>query len=311
MNEESARQTGAAPALYVLAIVAPPFATWIVTKNWRSVGACLLWSLAFGIGSPIYALLKVRKLSHPWGWSVASLPERLTFVAGFAVFALLFLLAFLPEEEGSALAAESSPATAADVAAAGASPVETAAPEATSRPAGTPTATSTPTPTPSPTPQPPSWPRVELNQDTVLVALADTGGIARSEDLGRPRSIDVSAGAGAVVLHYYAEDAMGETDLLTIGAQTAFSAFRVLFEHADIETVRVTLLADWIDQLGNTNSEDTTSSLFTRATADQVNWDGLQDRVYADNKLLFCVSDERYIHPAIVARLEDLGCLAR
>lgn len=72
----------------------------------------------------------------------------------------------------------------------------------------------------------------------------------------------------------------------------------------------VGLVADWTDQYGNMAEEDTTRSTLSRSVVDmRINWDGREDRVYGDNKLFFCISDDFYIHPAVYVRLEDKGCL--
>ncbi len=188
--------------------------------------------------------------------------------------------------------------------------------QGTQKPTEPPTEIATEAPTAEPTEPPaatslPSWEDgAPITEDTVRGALDDADELIRSEDLGRPRSVSVVTTAGSIVVRYKAENALGETDLLSIGAQTSFSAMRALFANPRVQTVRVTLLADWTDQYGQTEEKETTSSLLRRETVDiRINWDGLEDRVYADNKLFFCISEDYYIHPAIYVRLEDKGCL--
>ena len=109
---------------------------------------------------------------------------------------------------------------------------------------------------------------------------------------------------------YKAESALKETDLLTIGAQTAFSAHRALFANPNVGSVTVTMTADWTDQFGASSADVTTVSTLDRATVQRIDWGGLEDRVLLDNKHMFCISDAYRIHLGIYSRLGDTGCLA-
>jgi len=72
----------------------------------------------------------------------------------------------------------------------------------------------------------------------------------------------------------------------------------------------VITLGDWTDQYGKTTEEVTTMSRLNRATVDsKIGWEGFEDRVTLDNKVLFCVSDAMQVHPAIYIKLKDKGCL--
>ena len=132
--------------------------------------------------------------------------------------------------------------------------------------------------------------------------------MTRSLDLSKPASILVDG--GTVTVAYKAGTALSETDLLTIGAQTSFSAHRALFANPLVQTVTVVMLADWTDQYGKTVEEATTASTLNRTTVEgRIDWKGLEDRVTLDNKNLFCISDNYSIHAAIYVRLKDKGCL--
>jgi len=178
-----------------------------------------------------------------------------------------------------------------------------ASPTALQSPATTPTAAA------QPTTAPPSWSEgAPITDDSSAKALADSKEMTRSLNLGETESIQIDG--SIVTVTYKTKDALSETDLLTIGAQTSFSAHRVLFTNPQVTSVTVIMLADWADQLGNTASEVTTVSTLDRATADQIDWDGLENRVLLDNKDMFCISDAYRIHIAIYSRLKDTGCLA-
>ena len=168
-----------------------------------------------------------------------------------------------------------------------------------------------PTQPPEPTDTPErSWETGPVTEATVREALKDADEAIRSEDLGDSRALFVDEALGSIRVVYKADSAIGETDLLSIGAQTSFSAMRSLFANPRVQTVTVTLLADWTDQFGSSKEEETTKSTIGRALVDsRIDWDGLEDRVYGDNKLFFCISEDYYIHPAIYVRLEDKGCL--
>ncbi len=185
-------------------------------------------------------------------------------------------------------------------------PSETPAKTATPKDAK---ASVTPKP-PSPTPLPAWKDGAPLTEESVRKALKDGGEAIRSEDLGDSKALFVDEALGSIGVVYKADSVLGETDLLSIGAQTSFSAMRALFANPRVQTVTVTLLADWIDQFGASQEEETTKSTIGRALVDsRIDWGGLEDRVYVDNKLFFCISDDFYIHPAIRVRLEDPGCL--
>ena len=187
---------------------------------------------------------------------------------------------------------------------------QTATPSPTATPAQTatpsPTATPARTPTPAPTHLP--WRAAELNHLSVRSALENADDTIRSVSLDEYHSLDITTD-GTVVLTYRVESALSETDLLTIGAHTAFSAFRALFVNPRVEGVGVTVETKWIDQLGNTKWDFATIATFERATADRADWSGLEDLVLGDNKRLFCAADAFAIHPAIYTRLGDKGCL--
>lgn len=199
-------------------------------------------------------------------------------------------------------------------------PTKTPKPAATStttrEPSATKVPTSTPPPSDTPTPLPtatPAWQDgAPLNEASVLDALKHAKKMARSLDLSKPVSLQVFPGPdgnGKIALIYKAGDALSETDLLTIGAQTSFSADRTLFANPLVDSTDIRMTADWVDQYGKTTEDRTTESSMTRDTANRIDWSGLEDRVLLDNKLFFCISDSYFIHPAIYVRLKDKGCL--
>ncbi len=171
--------------------------------------------------------------------------------------------------------------------------------------------TEEPTQPPTATP-PPSWEDgAPINEESVRDALEDADEMIRSEDLGRPTR--VVASMGTVIVEYKADSILGETDLLSVAAQTTYSAMRALFMNPRVESVSVNIVADWTDQYGATREEPTTSVFLAREfVGGRIDWDGLTDLVYADSKHIFCIvefAEDYYIHPAIFARLEDKGCL--
>jgi hypothetical protein len=64
----------------------------------------------------------------------------------------------------------------------------------------------------------------------------------------------------SISVTYKAKSALKETDLLTIAAQTSFSAHRALFANPSVTSVTVVMLADWTDQYGATSEDVTTVS---------------------------------------------------
>jgi len=135
--------------------------------------------------------------------------------------------------------------------------------------------------------------------------------LIRSLALSKPQRVKVAPEFGAVTLRYKVTDALSETDTLSIGSQTAYGAHRAMFLNPNVQVSRVEVVADWTDQYGKTRTEPTLVSVLTRPTVDShIGWDGLVGGVYADNKLLYCISDERYVDPEIYYRLREPGCLS-
>jgi len=165
-----------------------------------------------------------------------------------------------------------------------------------------------PTVAPSPTVKPPSWSEGGPVTDAATrKALSDGDEMIRSLDLGKPRAVQIDG--ESVTVTYKAESALKETDLLSIGAQTSFSAHRALFANSRIASVTIIILADWTDQFGAESEDVTTVSTLDRSTVALIEWGGLEDRVILDNKHMFCISDSYRIHGGIYSRLGNTGCL--
>jgi hypothetical protein len=143
--------------------------------------------------------------------------------------------------------------------------------------------------------------------------------LLRSLALSQPTRVLVDDAGGAVVLIYKirADDYCDlcsdstETDALTIGAATTYGAQRAMFLNPRVQTSTVTMRAVFVDAFGKSTAEDILTSTMTRATVDaRVDWNGLAGRVETDNKIIYCISDSRFVRPSIFAALEDPGCLA-
>ena len=272
-----------------------------------------------------WAIIALLLLFFPVGlylmWRYAAWDQRAKW-AVTGVFAVLIVVAAVSGTVGDGGDGDDESRTVADSTAAEASPTGQPAEAATEFPTPAPTelptqspagvATDVPTeePTEVPTETPlPSWEDgASITEENVRAALEDADEMIRSENLGNPTRI--VAGGGIVIVEYKADSILGETDLLTVAAQTSYSAMRALFMNPLVESVSVNVLADWTDQYGATQEEQTTSANLTRNTVDgRIDWDGLQDLVYGDNKHFFCIADDYYIHPGIYSRLEDKGCL--
>lgn len=186
-------------------------------------------------------------------------------------------------------------------------PAAKSAPTTPPSPAASRTAPATKAPTPTVTAAPQWSSGVPITDASVRTALGRAQSIIRSLDLSKPRTINIDGAYISVT--YKADSALRETDLLTIGAATSYSALRALFANANVQTVTITTLADWTDQFGKTAEETATVATFDRATVAKIDWGGLKDRVESDNKALFCIADTYRIHPGIYSRLENKGCL--
>lgn len=209
-----------------------------------------------------------------------------------AVFAVLAIIGALTGSSGGGKATPTQVAQA-------------AAPKATATPPP-PKATVTPA-APSPTPAPRWADGAPITDTSVRAALGDASGISGSLNLGKPRSTVIDG--GYITVTYKATNALSETDLLTIGADTSFSALRALFPNPAVQTVTVTVLADWTDQFGKTAEAPATVATFDRATVAKIDWGGLKNNVESDNKALFCIADNYRINLAIYSRLRNKGCL--
>jgi hypothetical protein len=74
---------GAAWPVYILAVLGPPLAMWVVTHSLKRAATCAIVSmLTLGIGGVIMAVLAARRRSPRWAWKLAPLSERLVLVVG-------------------------------------------------------------------------------------------------------------------------------------------------------------------------------------------------------------------------------------
>lgn len=210
---------------------------------------------------------------------------------GFAILLVLAMLGSMFDSEGESQPAES-PAAVAESPAAGTRPAPSAVPS--QEPA-------------------PDWASgVPLTEESVRAALAAVkdGAIPTTEKLDAPTAISVATDTGTISLSYKPEALWNEQSYVGRGADTAFSAMRYLFRNPSVQTVTVTMLADWTDQYGNTKESPSTAITINRATADKINWDGIEDQVMIEDKHLYCIADKPYIHPAITLKMDELGCLS-
>lgn len=167
-------------------------------------------------------------------------------------------------------------------------------------------------------PNPPWRQGAPITEENVKYALGHSPKkLLCSLALSKPVSIGVDDAAGLVDLTYKTSEddictaTTAEVDQLDIGAATTYAAHRSLFRNPRVQLVSITVLGTWIDQFGKESEEPSTRSVLGRATVDsRIGWRGLANRVESDNKVMFCSSDEQYVHPAILAKLKDLGCLA-
>jgi len=267
-----------------------------MTKPWWQSQIVIIAALIlfFPLGLGLMWLYAPWRLGFKWGWT------------GF--FGIMTVLAII----GSVTGSGNSEKTEVDVVAEATSTQKADETKALPSETAVETVPDTPTVAPSDTPPPPPTPEWKqgrpLSVENIREVLADSDKMIRSLDLGDAKNIAIDG--GTVTVTYKGEDALSETDLLTIGAQTSFSVQRALFANPLVQTVTVIALADWTDQYGKTSEEVTTMSSLNRTTVDtRIDWAGLEDRVMSDNKLLFCISDAMEIHPAIYVRLKDKGCL--
>ncbi len=157
----------------------------------------------------------------------------------------------------------------------------------------------------------PSWAQgSELTRRNVIDILGHAPKkLIRSLPLSKPKKVEIDAANGSLTLTYKITNALKETDMLDIGGQTSYGVHRALFLNPTVQRSTVIMTARWIDEYGKGSTEKTLVSTLTRPTEERIGWSGLEDRVYIDNKWLYCLSDERYVHPAIYVRLKDPGCL--
>lgn len=81
---------GAQWPVYVLAVLGPPLAMWVITHSIKRAATCSVASaLTFGIAGFVMAVLAARRRTPRWRWAAAPLSERLVLVAGITAGILL------------------------------------------------------------------------------------------------------------------------------------------------------------------------------------------------------------------------------
>jgi len=112
-----------------------------------------------------------------------------------------------------------------------------------------------------------------------------------------------------VVVGFKPGTVLSETDFLTVAGASSVDAAALLFENPAVGSVLIEALADMTDAYGNKSEDILTRVWLSRATAEKISWDGLRDLQLLDNKHIFCIADDHFIHPTIYQKLKDKGCL--
>lgn len=179
-----------------------------------------------------------------------------------------------------------------------------------------PQATETPQPTkppePSETPEP-LWENGPVTEETVRRALDDLDDLGLLRTDINPKNVTflsvVDFEGLLVAIEFKPSGALSETDFLTIAGESTLVAMAKLFGNPLVQRVKISAMADVVDAFGNESTEFLTTATVNRATADQINWEGLASRQLSDNKHIFCIADEYVIRPLIYNKLKDTGCL--
>jgi hypothetical protein len=123
--------------------------------------------------------------------------------------------------------------------------------------------------------------------------------------------VEVDESAGMVRITVKPSQVLNEADILTIGSATALVASKAIWTtYPEAQAIYVDVDADVTDQFGATSTKPVAESIVNRGTGSRFIYDGLRDRVNADNKLFYCISDHYVIAAFIYVKLKDRGCLA-
>jgi len=128
---------------------------------------------------------------------------------------------------------------------------------------------------------------------------------------GQGLQVSVDAATGRIIISVKPDHFNSEDEVLTILSQTAVVASKAVWTtYSAARLIDIQFRADTTDAFG-AKSEDVLASIqIERGTGLKFVYDGLKQRVQADNRLLFCTADGYMISPLIYAKVEDFGCLS-
>lgn len=141
--------------------------------------------------------------------------------------------------------------------------------------------------------------------------------VRKASGLKSITSVELVGGFGpnydqtAIWIHYDLGSVWDETDAVKKSARSATASFEKLFALPNVAQVGIWSDTTFTDQYGKESTNVVTKIVWTKATADKVEWKKFKDMVLVDYKRAFNIAHNYAIHPAVYKELKDKEGLAR
>lgn len=154
----------------------------------------------------------------------------------------------------------------------------------------------------APSGTPPATPTTE---EQIKASVRDAASVDTIQEV---RVIDTQEATDKVISVEAREDSyLDSEDAVRTGTETTFEISKQLYtSRDDIERVEVYIYGDFTDQSGEKSEEKAVTVKLSQDTAQQIDWDGLEDRMTVDYKNFLDVADSYIVRQTICEDLDDL-----
>lgn len=113
----------------------------------------------------------------------------------------------------------------------------------------------------------------------------------------------ITVQGGDVLIIYDLGFVNDNDDIVIKSSQDSIRYMEKLFKDKRVTAVTVISSGTFTDQYGNDNIRDAVRIRISRVTADQINWDGVGDRLYSDPANFLRISESYSINPSVYNKL--------